>query len=115
MPSAGSETGRIESKVTAAVDADQLRRHLRTAERRDYTDASVLRGELAVGVVGPPLCANVGETIHVLGRSTNFTQAVHSMQIEHAPVVTAPRGASVGIKLIEEAREHDRVFKVGTD
>jgi putative protease len=57
----------------------------------------------------------VGETIHVLGRSTDFTQAIHSLQIEHAPVETAPRGASVGIKLIEPARERDRVFKVAAD
>jgi len=58
---------------------------------------------------------HVGETIHVLGRSTDFTQVIHSMQIEHALVETAPRGASVGIKVIEPAREHDRVFRVGTD
>jgi len=55
---------------------------------------------------------HVGETIHVLGRSTDFTQTVRSMQIEHKPVETAPRGASVGIKVIEPVRVHDRVYRV---
>lgn len=53
-----------------------------------------------------------GETIRILGHTTDFTQAVESMQIEHESVEEAKAGDSVGIRVKEHAREHDRVFKV---
>jgi putative protease len=57
----------------------------------------------------------VGDTIHVKGHTSDFTQAVDSMQIEHESVDVARAGESIGIKVIDHAREHDRVFKVAPD
>jgi putative protease len=54
----------------------------------------------------------VGDTIHVKGHTSDFTQAVDSMQLEHDAVESAGVGESVGVKVIEHAREHDEVFKV---
>jgi putative protease len=54
----------------------------------------------------------VGETIHIKGHTTDFYQKVESMQVEHQPVSVARKGDSVGLKVIEPVREHDRVFKV---
>ena len=55
---------------------------------------------------------SVGDTIHVKGHTSDFTQEIGSMQIEHEEVPTAKKGADIGIKVIEHAREHDEVFKV---
>ncbi len=57
----------------------------------------------------------VGDTIHVKGHTSDFTQTVKSMQLEHDSVTTAKAGENVGIKVKEHAREHDEVFLVTPD
>lgn len=52
----------------------------------------------------------VGDTIHIKGKHTDFSQSVDSMQIEHQNVSRAEKGKSVGIKVKEKVREHDQVF-----
>jgi translation initiation factor IF-2 len=54
----------------------------------------------------------VGDTIQVQGPSTNLTQVVEAMQIEHGGVARAERGQEVGVKLKDRARERDLVYKV---
>lgn len=54
----------------------------------------------------------VGDQIHVKGHTSDFTQAVESMQIEHQAVTKGGAGQDVGIKVKEHAREHDVVYKV---
>ncbi len=53
-----------------------------------------------------------GDTIQVQGPSTNLTQVVEAMQIEHASVDRAEKGQEVGVKLKDRARERDLVYKV---
>jgi len=54
----------------------------------------------------------VGETIHVKGHTSDFTQAVESLQQEHLSVPEVKKGVSAGMKVKEHVREGDRVFKV---
>ena len=67
----------------------------------------------AIDLAGGPL--NVGDTIHVVGHTSDFTQEVDSMQIEHEPVQIANAGDKIGVRVIDHAREHDKVFKVAPD
>ncbi len=53
----------------------------------------------------------VGETIHIKGHTSDFTQAVDSMQQEHQQIMEAKKGDSVGLKVEEPVREGDLVFK----
>jgi putative protease len=55
---------------------------------------------------------NVGDTIHIIGHTTDFAQKVGSMQIEHASIDSARPGDEVGLKVAEYTREHDTVYKV---
>jgi putative protease len=55
---------------------------------------------------------HVGDTIHVVGHTSDFTQKIDSMQIEHAPVEVAKVGDAIGVRVAEHAREHDQVFRV---
>ncbi len=57
----------------------------------------------------------VGDTIRIKGHTSDFTQKVDSMQIEHQTVQTAVPGQSIGIKVAQHAREHDVVYKVTAD
>lgn len=54
----------------------------------------------------------IGDTIHIKGVTTDFTQKVDSMQVEHKPIEEAKVGDSVGLKLSDKARVGDKVFKV---
>jgi putative protease len=53
-----------------------------------------------------------GDEIHILGRTTDFKQVVHSMQIDHEFVEEAAVGQAVGVKVAEVARENDHVYLV---
>lgn len=55
---------------------------------------------------------NVGDTIHIRGKQTDFTQSVDSIQIEHQNVSHAEKGKVVGVKVREKVREHDQVLRV---
>ena len=55
---------------------------------------------------------SVGDTIHVLGHTTDFSQRVESMEIDHEPVTEALTGDEFGVKVLAHAREHDVVYKV---
>ena len=54
----------------------------------------------------------VGDTIHIHGHTTDITQVVDSMQVEHASVQEAGPGDSVGIKMVDRCRGGDHVYKV---
>jgi putative protease len=54
----------------------------------------------------------VGDTIHIMGATANFTQTVGSMQIEHDQVQEAVAGQVVGIKVGDRVHEGDEVFLV---
>jgi putative protease len=55
---------------------------------------------------------SVGDTIHIKGHTSDFTQRIDSMQIDNESVDHAKRGQSVGIRVSEHARKHDKVYKV---
>ncbi|HSM02941.1 MAG TPA: EF-Tu/IF-2/RF-3 family GTPase [Acidimicrobiia bacterium] len=67
-----------------------------------------------IGVAGVVLTGEleVGDTIHVVGHTTDFTDTVESIQIDHETVEKAKKGDDVGIKVSDRVREHDEVFLV---
>lgn len=72
-------------------------------------------GKVGVAAVELEDELKVGDTIHVKGHTSDWTQTVESMQIEHQPVQKAGPGDVVGIKVADHAREHDIVYKVVED
>lgn len=69
-------------------------------------------GHLGVAAIDLTGELKVGDTIHIKGHTSDFTQNVESIQIEHANVSVAKAGDKIGIKTKEHAREHDVVYKV---
>ena len=53
----------------------------------------------------------VGDKIRIKGSTTDLTQTVSSMQIEHDSVKEAKKGDSVGIKVNDKVRPNDLVYK----
>ena len=71
-----------------------------------------------IGVAGVKITdgeLKVGDTIHIKGHTSDFTCGVDSMQVENQAVEVAKPGDDIGLKVPEQAREHDDVFKVMPD
>ncbi len=54
----------------------------------------------------------IGDTLHIKGNTTDFTQTVESMRIEKDPVEEAKKGDTIGTKVNDRVRDGDVVFKV---
>jgi hypothetical protein len=67
--------------------------------------------KIGVAVVELTAPLAVGDRILVKGPTTDFEQVVGSMQIEHESIPKAEAGQAVGLKLAEQARERDVVYK----
>ena len=68
-----------------------------------------------VGVAGIEITEghlSVGDTILIKGHTTELTQRVDSIQLEHQSLQRAEPGQLVGVKVLERVRLHDQVFKV---
>jgi hypothetical protein len=71
-----------------------------------YGEPSVAVIKLETGTL------RIGDTIHVQGHTSDFSQRVESLQVEHAPVAEVGPGDDFGVKVAQPVREHDVVYKV---
>jgi selenocysteine-specific translation elongation factor len=70
-----------------------------------YSKASV-----AVVEVSAPI--KNGDKILIRGGTTNLSQVVESMEVEHKQVNEAQAGQRIGLKVAGRVRENDIVYKV---
>jgi Elongation factor Tu domain 2 len=54
----------------------------------------------------------VGDIIRIRGHTTDFSQKVESVEVNHAAVTEVAPNDDFGLKVVEHVREHDVVFKV---
>lgn len=70
-------------------------------------------GKLGVAVVKAteaPIA--VGDKIHIKGHTTDYTQVIESLQIEHQSVPSIEIGQDAGMKVGAHVHEHDEVYRV---
>ena len=67
---------------------------------------------IGVAVIKLSTTLKQGDKIRIKGATSDFTQKVDSMQIDHDKVETAKKGQSIGMKVADHAREQDIVYKV---
>jgi putative protease len=67
--------------------------------------------KINVAVIELTLPLAVGDRILVKGPSTDFEQTVESIQIERQPIQRAEGGQSVGLKLVQQVKEKDVIYK----
>ncbi len=65
-----------------------------------------------VAVIELSESVKVGDKIHIKGATSDFEQALSSMQIDHQDVQEAKAGDSIGLKVNEAVREGDQVYRV---
>jgi hypothetical protein len=54
----------------------------------------------------------VGDVIHIRGHTTDFSQKVESLEVNHAAATEVGPNGDFGLKVVQHAREHDVVYKV---
>jgi len=54
----------------------------------------------------------LGDQIHFLGHTTDFFQNAASMEIEHKKVFSVGPGDEVAIKVYEQVRKGDAIYKI---
>jgi translation elongation factor EF-1alpha len=54
----------------------------------------------------------VGDTIHIRGHTTDFSQRVESLEVNHSPATEVVPNDDFGLKVVGQVREHDVVYKV---
>ena len=55
---------------------------------------------------------SVGDTIKVKGHTTDFTETITSMQIDHVVVNNAKKGDEIGLQVNSRVRQHDTIYKI---
>ena len=54
----------------------------------------------------------IGDEIHFVGHTTDFSERVTSMEVEHKKVERAETGDEIAIQVVDRARVHDQVYRV---
>lgn len=67
-------------------------------------------GHLGVAIVKFNQEISTGVSLTFQGATTDFDQNLDSMQLDHKPVLKAPKGKEIGIKVRKKVREGDSVY-----
>ena len=68
--------------------------------------------QISVAVVELSGELKLGEKIAILGHTTEFTQTVESMEIEHHKITSAQAGQEIALKVWDTVRKGDLIYKV---
>ena len=67
--------------------------------------------KVRAAVVKLKTAISIGEVIKIKGHTTDFKQAVTSMQIDRVPLSAAKKGQEIGLLVDSRVRRHDVVSK----
>ena len=65
---------------------------------------------VAVMQLNPGVSLKKGDQVHFKGHSTDFTQAVNSLQLNHEDVEGVKAGDDFGLKVDQKVHEGDQLF-----
>jgi len=63
-----------------------------------------------VGIIKLSNDLEVGDTIRIMGATTDFEQSIDEMQQDHENIEKAKSGSEVGIKVEDKVRNGDEVY-----
>jgi putative protease len=67
---------------------------------------------IGVAVVDLSAELKIGDTILILGHTTDFSQEITSLEIEHKKILSAGPGSEVALKVDEEVRRGDLIYRI---
>lgn len=69
--------------------------------------------KIGVAVVEVLKSIKAGDQIKISGHDKEFNQVISSMQVDNKPLEKAKKGDSIGLKVDQEVKDGDLVYKVG--
>jgi len=78
-------------------------------------DVTHFYDRISVAVIALRGSIRVGDSVRFVGPTTDFTQDVTSLQIEHQQVTEASAGQEVAMRVAQPVRRRDVVFRVTAD
>ena len=69
-------------------------------------------GKINVAVLRLSQSLKIGDSVHFLGRNTDFQQEITSMEIEHQAVTEVKAKKEVAVKVEQRVRRGDTVFRI---
>src|SRR3989344_89184 len=93
----------------------KLLRALGFSKKTIRTDAQIgevthFYGKLGVAIVKFNREMTPGKNIAFQGATTDFSQNIDSIELDHKSVSMAPKGKEVGMKVNKKVREGDKVY-----
>lgn len=83
---------------------------MKSSEEKPIGEVTHFYGNLGVAIVKFNKEVAAGSELHFKGVTTDFTETAKSMQFDHKPIESAPKGKEVGIKVKGKVREGDLVY-----
>ena len=80
-------------------------------KRKSIGEVTHYYGDLNVAVVKFNRTVKAGEKVQFKGATTDFEQALDSMQFDHKEVTEAKKGKEVGVKVKDKVRAGDEVYE----
>ena len=68
--------------------------------------------KISVGIIKLSGVLKVGDTIHIKGKQSDFSQKIESLRIAFDNVAEAKEGDKVGTKVAQSVHVSDKVYKV---
>lgn len=65
-----------------------------------------------VGIIKLSTPLKTGDSIHIKGHTTDLTQSVDEIQLDHKTIEEGKKGDEVGVKVSEHVRQGDKVYLV---
>ncbi len=84
----------------------------KSSEPKPIGEVTHFYGNLGVAIVKFNKNVDVGVRVQFKGATTDFDEAIKSMQFDHKSIQSAKKGQEVGIKVGNKVREGDQVFAV---
>jgi translation elongation factor EF-1alpha len=69
-------------------------------------------GRIGVAVLDISGELHLGDTIMIQGHTTDFTQQVNSLELNHHKIQFGGPGMEVALKVIQPVRRGDKIFKI---
>lgn len=67
-------------------------------------------GNIKVAIVKFKKPVKAGMEVRFCGATSDFSQKIESMQLNHKPISVAPKGKLIGLKVKKRVREGDEVY-----
>jgi hypothetical protein len=81
------------------------------AEKKPIGKITHFFPKIGVAVIKADKAIKEGDKISIIGHENKVDMVVESMQIDHVPVKACKKGQEAGLKVPQEVKEGDLVFK----